>query len=66
MYQPFQIGNRTLEWLDSAIAKVGGRKPFFAFVGPYATAFDNVALPKTPNYNHIDELGGGTSESSSQ
>jgi len=73
LYQTSQIGNRTLKWLDSAIAKVG-EKPFFAYVGPhaphypatpapwYATAFDDVALPITPNYNHIDELGGGKSE----
>jgi len=72
-YQTSQIGNRTLKWLDRAIEQVDD-KPFFAYLGPhaphfpatpapwYATAFDDVALPITPNYNATDELGGGKSE----
>jgi len=71
LYQTSQIGNRTLSWLDTAIQ---GDAPFFAYVGPhaphfpampapwYATAFDDVELPITPNYNALDEDGDGKSE----
>lgn len=70
-YQTSQIGNRTLSWLDTAIR---GDAPFFAYVGPhaphfpampapwYATAFDDVELPITPNYNSLDVDGDGKSE----
>lgn len=70
-YQTSQIGNRTLSWLDRAIQEDA---PFFAYVGPhaphapatpapwYATAFDDVELPITPNYNWTDEDGGGKAD----
>jgi len=73
LYQTSQIGNRTLKWLDTAIAKAH-KIPFFAYIGPhaphfpampapwYATAFDDVDVPITPNYNCSDEIGGGKSE----
>ena len=61
-YQTTQVGNRTLRWLEGAIA-ASARAPFFAYIGPHAPhfpatpapwyegAFDEVTAPITPNYN---------------
>lgn len=64
VYQSTQIGNRTLDWIDSLRAdKELSKKPFFAYIGPHAPhypatpapwythAFDDVTIPITPNYN---------------
>jgi len=59
-YQTSQIGNRTMRWFDTVLAK---KAPFFAYLGPhaphfpaepapwYADAFDGMRAPMTPNYN---------------
>ncbi len=60
-YQTTQIGNRTLRWLEGAIADAP--RPWFAYIGPHAPhfpaepapwhrdAFPSLEAPITPNYN---------------
>lgn len=65
-YQTSQIGNRTLRWLEGAIAKSKSEhspQPFFAYLGPHAPhfpaepapwyrdSFNDLDIPLTPNYN---------------
>ena len=59
-YQTSQIGNRSIEFIDTALS-LG--KPFFAYLGPHAPhysadsppwardRFNNLAAPRTPAYN---------------
>ena len=62
-YQTSQLGNRTLDWINSVV-KENASQPFFAYIGPHAPhysadpaawhqdrTFSDMKAPRTPNWN---------------